>query len=262
MKNYFTISEFAKLRNININSLRYYEKIGLLKPARVDPETKYRYYSPEQLSQLDMILLCIDLGIPLKEMFAYVDQRGELQSRALLQEGKRVAQKRMEEIQRGLERIGHSLDYFEENAEYENKTGLYSRHIAARTFLTAAPRKDIRDVDKVEGEFTALFEQAQKENLAPVLPSGILVERLDGAARYQQFFEIVGAGAAGHRVLTVPEGDFLCLQLDFQPGMDLMEIIGEHFPDPNAGPVIVSNMFLSKFRFGSIRTELQQRLPD
>jgi len=30
MKNYFTISEFAKLRNININSLRYYEKLGLL----------------------------------------------------------------------------------------------------------------------------------------------------------------------------------------------------------------------------------------
>lgn len=32
MKKYFTISEFAKLRNININSLRYYEKIGVLKP--------------------------------------------------------------------------------------------------------------------------------------------------------------------------------------------------------------------------------------
>ena len=33
MKNYYTISEFAKLRDININSLRYYEKLGLLKPV-------------------------------------------------------------------------------------------------------------------------------------------------------------------------------------------------------------------------------------
>ena len=36
MKNYFLISEFAKLRGININSLRYYEKMGILKPALID----------------------------------------------------------------------------------------------------------------------------------------------------------------------------------------------------------------------------------
>lgn len=44
MKKYFTISEFAKLRNININSLRYYEKIGVLRPCFVDENTGYRYY--------------------------------------------------------------------------------------------------------------------------------------------------------------------------------------------------------------------------
>ena len=41
MKKFFTISEFAKLRNFNINSLRYYEKIGLLKPVYVAPETNF-----------------------------------------------------------------------------------------------------------------------------------------------------------------------------------------------------------------------------
>lgn len=61
MKYGFTISEFAKLRDININSLRYYEKIGVLKPAYTDSNTGYRYYTPDQLSVLDMILLCISL---------------------------------------------------------------------------------------------------------------------------------------------------------------------------------------------------------
>ena len=65
MKNYFLISEFAKLRDININSLRYYEKLGLLKPAYVEERTGYRYYSAEQVSVLNKILLCINLGIPL-----------------------------------------------------------------------------------------------------------------------------------------------------------------------------------------------------
>lgn len=40
---YFTISEFARLRDININSLRYYEKIGILKPHHVDAQNGYRY---------------------------------------------------------------------------------------------------------------------------------------------------------------------------------------------------------------------------
>lgn len=260
MKNYFTISEFARLRNININSLRYYEKIGLLKPAHVDPETKYRYYSPEQLSQLDMIQLCIELGIPLKEMLRYVNDRGELQSRVLLQEGKRVAQLRMEEIQRGLERIEHSLDYFDANADYENRMGQYCRHIKARRILTSGYRSEIRNVGSVESEFASLFAQALDHNLSPVLPSGILVEHFDGAVRYQQFFEVIGKETSNSTVSVIPEGDYLCLQIDFQPGMDLLKIIDENFSSAEAGPVIVSNMFLSKFRFGSTRTELQQKI--
>ena len=59
MKHYFLISEFAKLRDININSLRYYEKLGLLKPAIVDENNGYRYYSAEQVSLLNKIIFHI-----------------------------------------------------------------------------------------------------------------------------------------------------------------------------------------------------------
>lgn len=57
MENHFTIGEFAKLRGININSLLYYEKIGILKSDYIDPKTKYRYYSSSQFSALDLIML-------------------------------------------------------------------------------------------------------------------------------------------------------------------------------------------------------------
>ena len=90
MKNYFLISEFAKLRGININSLRYYEKLGILKPAHIDEKTGYRYYSPEQVSVLNKIILCIQLGIPLKEMVKYIDEDGNLNSKQLLEQGRIV----------------------------------------------------------------------------------------------------------------------------------------------------------------------------
>lgn len=43
-----TIKEFAALCRCNPQTLRYYDRIGLLKPARVDPWTGYRYYDSQQ----------------------------------------------------------------------------------------------------------------------------------------------------------------------------------------------------------------------
>ena len=84
MNRYFTISKFDRLRGIDVNSLRYYERLGILIPAYTDPHTRYRYCTAEQLSILDMILLCINLGVPLKELKAYFDESGRFQNRCLL----------------------------------------------------------------------------------------------------------------------------------------------------------------------------------
>lgn len=52
-KDKFTIHEVANLNNISIDSLRYYEKIGLLKPSR--GSNKYRYYTLDDLVLLNII---------------------------------------------------------------------------------------------------------------------------------------------------------------------------------------------------------------
>lgn len=43
-----TIKEFARLCSCNAQTLRYYDKIDLLKPVKVDPWSGYRYYAPAQ----------------------------------------------------------------------------------------------------------------------------------------------------------------------------------------------------------------------
>ena len=43
-----TIKEFSELCNCTTQTLRYYDKINLLKPAKVDNFTGYRYYDSEQ----------------------------------------------------------------------------------------------------------------------------------------------------------------------------------------------------------------------
>ena len=45
MNDLFTIGEISKHQNISRQTLIFYDKIGLFRPAYVDPENGYRYYS-------------------------------------------------------------------------------------------------------------------------------------------------------------------------------------------------------------------------
>ena len=92
MKNeLLSIGEAAKIKQVSAKSLRYYETIGILKPAYVDPSSGYRYYSPNQMIDLDVILTCIELGIPLKSLTDHKTNRGSLNLKELLISGRDTA---------------------------------------------------------------------------------------------------------------------------------------------------------------------------
>ena len=55
MSQYMSIGKVSKLKNVSIKSLRYYDQIGILKPAFVNTETNDRYNTTEQLYVLDAI---------------------------------------------------------------------------------------------------------------------------------------------------------------------------------------------------------------
>lgn len=59
------IGDFSKLSRVSIRMLRYYDDIGLLKPAEVDSCTGYRYYSENQLPVCGRITSLKDMGFGL-----------------------------------------------------------------------------------------------------------------------------------------------------------------------------------------------------
>lgn len=67
----FRIGLFAKLNNVSVKTLRYYDEKGLLKPASIDSQTGYRYYSPDQMLVLNKILSLKSLDFSLTEI-AYI----------------------------------------------------------------------------------------------------------------------------------------------------------------------------------------------
>ena len=71
---YFSTGEFAKLCNIHKKTLFYYDEIGLFKPEKIMPNG-YRYYSEYQLEIFSVIYTLKDIGMPLKEIKYYMDNR-------------------------------------------------------------------------------------------------------------------------------------------------------------------------------------------
>lgn len=69
----FKIGEFSKLTQVSTRMLRYYDEMGLLKPAKIDSLTGYRMYSAEQISTLNRIIYLRDSGFNVAEIALSLD---------------------------------------------------------------------------------------------------------------------------------------------------------------------------------------------
>lgn len=63
----YTVKDLCEMSGVSARTLRYYHQIGLLKPARIDPNG-YRIYGQEQVDILQQILFYKELGIGLAEI--------------------------------------------------------------------------------------------------------------------------------------------------------------------------------------------------
>ena len=63
----YSIQELARLSGVTSRTLRWYDKIGLLKPSRI-AESGYRYYGEAEVNRLQDILYYRALGVELSQI--------------------------------------------------------------------------------------------------------------------------------------------------------------------------------------------------
>lgn len=66
--NMYKIGLFSQITKTTIKTLRYYDKIGLLKPKEIDTFTNYRYYTTDQISDFYEILAYRQAGLSIKQI--------------------------------------------------------------------------------------------------------------------------------------------------------------------------------------------------
>ncbi|GHF23182.1 MerR family transcriptional regulator [Streptomyces morookaense] len=71
----FGIGDFARHGRVSVRMLRHYDAIGLLRPARVDPVSGYRFYEAGQLARLNRVIALKELGFTLQQVQVILDEQ-------------------------------------------------------------------------------------------------------------------------------------------------------------------------------------------
>ncbi|KUH57045.1 MerR family transcriptional regulator [Megasphaera sp. DJF_B143] len=220
--NKLTIGQMAKMNHTTISTLRLYDKLGILKPIYVNPNSNYRYYDIRQCITFRAIQFHKNIGLSLKEVenisktdtFSYVE---ELYYRRLDELSKQIealnAQQRA--IIQSLHAIRHivdlppvgttSLTYFDTEYAYTKP--------AERDYLK-------EDSGSVELGISHLLEDMEKNNYSYEYAFfiGLTVRRedfLSNSARSDMLCLYVDRSYADKRhIQEQPQGLYACIYFD------------------------------------------------
>jgi DNA-binding transcriptional MerR regulator len=96
MRDHYRISEISKIYGIGVDSLRYYERIGILKPIR--GKNGYRFYSLNDIFKLNIIKDLRQLNFSIKDIKEYLDDQSTMNTLSLLQDEQELIEKQMESL--------------------------------------------------------------------------------------------------------------------------------------------------------------------
>lgn len=150
----YKIGLFSQMNKVTVKALRYYDDIGLLKPAYIDDNSGYRYYTSQQLPILHEILALRQMGFTMEEI--KMVQQGMSEEKLLLKKKSELLKKIAEETMK-LSQVECYLLQKDTDREY---------HV----ILKELPEVIVASMRKIMPSYDALF------SIVP--PMGAEMERL------------------------------------------------------------------------------------
>ena len=133
MANYFSIGEAAKAAHTTTETLRHYDRIGLVKPSRKDEWTNYRYYTEQDIVRLNTVRALQLMDLPLREIGKVLeyDDLGKIVD--FLAQAEKKADEKIAALEYSKSKIRLA------KADYESK--LRARKNPAGTFIREMPER-------------------------------------------------------------------------------------------------------------------------
>lgn len=160
-----SIGEFSKASKVTTNTLRYYDEIGLLKPAQINHENGYRYYNSEQLSTMLLINKLKQYSFSLEEIAKVLESFDNSEILSLMKKKYRIIQRKIDDFSYTLEKLSRDISELERGEgimSYINKIEVNLIKKEKQNVLSIRENITLDDYTKFIGK---LYETAVREKL-------------------------------------------------------------------------------------------------
>lgn len=208
MKKYFSVGEAAKIVRTTSETLRHYDRIGLVKPGKKDEWTNYRYYTEQDIVRLNTVRALQLMDLPLQEIKKVLEYDDLEKIVDFLAQAEKRADEKIEALRYSKSKIQLA------KADYEQK--LQMRKSASGVFVRAYPARVILLSDTLEeptldnlwnylGHFYEKVTPALKDRFAFEDMAGVYTE--NGVSR---LFAVCIRYAEIDGLKVLPKGKYLC----------------------------------------------------
>ena len=208
MQKYFSVGEAARAVHMTSETLRHYDRIGLVKPSKKDEWTNYRYYTEQDMVRLNTVRALQIMDLPLQEIKQVLEYDDLEKIIDFLVRAEKKADEKIAALQYSKAKIQLAKADFEKNLQKQQKLdGSFIKDFPSRVILLSdtleTPTLDnlwnylSHFYDKLS---PSLKEQFSFEDLAGIYTENGLSRLFAVCIRY--------TGTDGLKVL--PKGKYLC----------------------------------------------------
>lgn len=208
MKKYFSIGEAAKLVHTTAETLRHYDRIGLVKPSKKDEWTNYRYYTEQDVVRMNTVRALQLMDLPLQEIKKVLEYDDLEKIVDFLRNAEKKADEKIEALQSSKSKIQLAKE------DYERK--LHARKEQSGIFIKEMPERVILLSDTLEAPtLDNLWNYLSHfyEKVTPALKEQFYFEDLAGIYTengFSRLFAVCIRHAEIDGLKTLPKGKYLC----------------------------------------------------
>ena len=262
----FSIGKLSKLTGVHIQSLRYYETLGILRPAYVDPDSGYRYYTFSQTRIVEAIQYCVELDIPLRSFRSFLSETdGQIDYSGLLEYGSKLAHEKIRHVH---ERLAF-LENMQRDIRHAEKCRAQrlTQAVFPERLCWAIPYEGTQSDPSFHTAIYRLISEVEGHGLHAGFNNGQLLRYTEHGARSYLFIDlretVDGDALARYpRIMRIPGGEYLCAVSTQSQIQKAPEIFPELFQRGNCQVAVELELFTGQFQYSSPVFELRCSIPD
>ncbi len=233
MKDYYSIGEVSKIKDITIKALRYYHKVGLLIPKYIDEETGYRYYSIDQFVHIDIIKSCRTLGTSILELQDIFKNPNTEKLLKFLEIKKKEAEEKIKLMNEIISNINILSESIKTSKKIVDNDEIVIKHFNKR-YIVFAPFKSSKELEELI--YYSKLDKIIKENDMDItLERGILYD-ISSRGEVKSKFVFIGLKneiKEEKNIRVLPEGDYLTLVYNKENQLECRENIMKYIEKNN-----------------------------